>query len=87
MDIAKARAEIERSVKILRSRYHYAHPIFDHLGDALTALEGQPEVAPQPEPVETVAELKAEAEEAVAIGEEDANAEPEPPAQRARKRG
>lgn len=79
MNLANARAEIEQANRILRSRYHYEHPIFGHLANALAALEEPPE------PVETVAELKAEAEEAAAVGEE--TAEPEPPAQRARKRG
>jgi len=85
-DLAKARAEIKRSTDILRSRYHYEHPIFGHLAAALEALEGDlPEATPAgAPPEETEEQLQAEAEAAVVI-EEEAE-EPKPPT-KARKRG
>jgi len=88
-DLKKARAEIKRAEGILRSRYQYEHPIFDHLAAALEALEGDlPEATPAGvPPEETEEQLRAEAEAAVVIEEEVEEAtEPKPPT-KARKRG
>ena len=66
-----ARTEIKRVDAILRSRYNYAHPVFNHLTAALEHLEDEPPepIAVEAEPKETVAQLKAETEEAIAVGE------------------
>lgn len=77
----------------MRRRYLYNHPIFADITAVVELLEAEVAAQPLPEPPvepqETVAELKAEAEEAAAVEEavEDATVEPEPPAERARKRG
>lgn len=81
-NLEMARAEIKRVDTILRSRYNYAHPVFDHLAAALEALEGDlPEVAKSRRgkakraskaeaPVEPAPEPEAEAEAAVVVEEE-----------------
>jgi len=61
-NLEKARAEIRRAERILRSRYHYEHPIFTHLGDALAALEEPAPVEPKAPPSATEEEPGAAAE-------------------------
>lgn len=99
MDIDAAKTEIKRVETVLRSRYNYAHPVFNYLAAALKHLEGDlPEAPPPPaeaEPQETEEQLEAEAEEAVAVGEAEvsesagasgeATVEPKPPTRRARR--
>ena len=100
MDIEAARIEIKRVDTVLRSRYNYAHPVFDYLAAALEALEGDlPEATPAGVPEETEEQLIAEAEAAVVVEEEVEEAaveveaeetitEPEPPTRgRPRRRG
>lgn len=54
-NVDKARREIDHCEAVLRSRYHYDHPIFGYLKTARDALD---EDAPAPPP-----EAEAEAEE------------------------
>ena len=71
-DLEAARRELDRIEGILRTRYHYPHPIFEHLAAVLEHLE-----APEP---------KAKAEPKAPVNVDSTSlAAPQPKPARARK--
>ena len=82
-DVEAARAALDRIEGILRRRYHYPHPIFEHVAAARSALEADPEV--QVAPADTGANTETDPPTDTA---NSAAAEETPePAQTRRKRG
>ncbi len=47
-DIKAALKELDRMEGILRTRYHYPHPIFGHIEATRKALAEEPKKAPAP---------------------------------------
>jgi len=86
MSLEIALAEITRAESILRSRYHYEHPIFGHLATARECVEAEIAAAapPTPEP-ESEPEVESGAGLSPAPGpaEVEAVSEGQPPARRA----
>jgi len=71
-NLANALAEVKFIEDFMRRRYLYEHPIFAHITAAITLLEGEVAASAPPPPFqETVAELKAEAEEVTEIEAEE----------------
>jgi hypothetical protein len=93
MSLAAALAEIDRVEAILRSRYHYAHPVFNHLASAREHLQGlaeEPAPAQVPEseavfPPAAPPTPEPEAEPESAEEEGEPATEGQPPARRARR--
>lgn len=95
-NLAAARAELNHIEAVLRTRYHYPHPIFDYIAAALGHLEGDlppeaeaPVVHPE-QPVMAVPGPNTETTIAASdsVSEEDAEPEAEKPlAPARRKRG
>jgi hypothetical protein len=78
MSLEIALAEIKRAEDILRSRYHYEHPIFGHLATARECVEAEIPPAAPPTPEVEVTSGPAPTEE-----EGEAETEGQPPARRA----
>ena len=74
-DVNAALGALDRIEGILRRRYHYPHPIFEHVAAARAALE-EPDVAPVVHPEQPVS-TKPEAETVTTVAS-TADATPEP---------
>jgi hypothetical protein len=85
-NLETALSEINRMEAILRSRYHYEHPIFGHLAIARECVEAELAAAapPAPQPEVTSGLAQAVEEESVSV-EFEPISEGQPPARRARK--
>lgn len=77
-NLPAARSELDRIEAFLRTRYHYPHPIFEHVATCRGLLEGELPTGAVEAPQETAAEPAAEKPVAEEPAAKETSEEPSP---------